>query len=80
MFFKIYEKWIFTFKTISFYFHNSLYFVFIASFAFVLQMLRVKPIPLILLCIIHHSTNELDFRKYNLIVFRNPFYLVSRVQ
>ena len=46
MFFKIYKKWIFTFKTISFYFHNSLHFAFIASFAFVLQMLRAKPIPL----------------------------------
>ena len=36
-------------------FHLS--FCFIASFAFVLQMLRTKPIPLILLCIICHNTN-----------------------
>ena len=32
-------------------------FHFIASFAFVLQMLRAKLIPLIHLCIIRHSTN-----------------------
>ena len=37
--------------------NSYLSFCFIASFAFVLQMLRAKPIPLILLCIIRHNTN-----------------------
>jgi len=46
VFFEIYEKWIFTLKTMTSNFHNYLPFAFIASFAFVLQMLRAKPIPL----------------------------------
>jgi len=46
VFFEIYEKWIFTLKTMTSNFHNYLPFAFTASFAFVLQRHRAKPIPL----------------------------------